>query len=65
MCNLQIDEPLTQENVSKAATKELHSIHLEFKSWLKDAESTVGKLSVDQVRDLRAEYYAYFKLMKG
>jgi len=65
LCNLQIDEPLTQENVSKAATKELHSIHLEFKSWLKDAESTVGKLSVDQVRDLMAEYYAYFKLMKG
>jgi len=61
LCNLSIEDEINQETISLASQEPPREIHLEFQEWLSAVEESVGKLSIDQVRDLRASYYTYYK----
>jgi len=61
LCNLNIGEPINNTTVAQAAEKPEKSIHAEFDTWLASAEKQLGKLTIEQVRDMRASYCIYYK----
>ncbi len=61
LCNLSVEDNITDNTVATASSKRMPSIHKEFDLWLAEArESIQGKLSIDQIRDLRSSYYVHF-----
>jgi hypothetical protein len=62
LCNLSVDDEITNTSIAKVFNKRINNIHSEFASWIEDAEFyNNGKLTVEQVRDLRATYYVHYK----
>jgi len=59
LCNLSMGQEVNSRTVAEAAKKPLKAIHAEFDEWLEDAKKHMGKLTIEQVRDLRASYYVY------
>ena len=59
LCNLSMGQEVNNLAVAEAAKKPLKAIHAEFDEWLEDAKQHMGKLTIEQVRDLRASYYVY------
>jgi len=62
LCNLNIGDEITDKTIALASKDADRSIHREFAGWVKDAEDQLGKLSVDQKRDMRLSYFVNYKL---
>jgi hypothetical protein len=62
LCNLNIGDEITDKTIALASKNADRSIHREFAGWVKDAEDQLGKLSVDQKRDMRLSYFVNYKL---
>ena len=62
LCNLNIGDEINDKSVALASKNADRSIHREFAGWVKDAEDQLGKLSVDQKRDMRLSYFVNYKL---
>lgn len=61
LCNLPIDTQVDNESIAVAASKRNKDIHVDFDKWFEDAQKDLdGKLSVEDIRDLRASYYVYY-----
>jgi hypothetical protein len=62
LCNLNIGDEINSTTVAQAANRpRLKTIHSEFDIWLKEAESQLGKLTIEQVRDMRISYCINYK----
>ncbi len=61
LCNLDIGKQVDNTTIAQAATNPASSIHSEFATWLKGAEKQLGKLTIEQVRDMRASYCIYYQ----
>ena len=61
LCNLDIGQTIDNNAIAHAAKKPLSSIHKEFEIWISEAEEQLGKLTVEQIRDMRVSYFVYYK----
>ena len=61
LCSLNIGQPVNDETVAHAAKSSVKSIHSEFGNWVQEAKEQLGKLSIEQIRDMRASYFVYYK----
>ena len=61
LCNLDIGTAIDNNAIAHAAKKPLPSIHKEFELWVAEAEDQLGKLTVEQIRDMRVSYFVYYK----
>lgn len=61
LCNLDIGQTIDNNAIAHAAKKPIPHIHLEFESWVSEAEEQLGKLTVEQIRDMRVSYFVYYK----
>ena len=61
LCNLDIGQVIDNNAIAHAAKKPLPSIHKEFELWVAEAEDQLGKLTVEQIRDMRVSYFVYYK----
>lgn len=62
LCNLNMTDNLTHELIARAAINPPIKVHNEFGEWIDDAKEFLGdKLTIDQIRDLRASYYVHYK----
>jgi hypothetical protein len=59
LCNLNMGQEVNATTIAQAAKRPLKEIHLEFAEWIEDAKQHIGKLTIEQVRDMRASYYVY------
>lgn len=62
LCNLNIGDEINDKSVALASKNTDRSIHKEFAGWVKDTENQLGKLNVEQKRDMRLSYFVYHKL---
>lgn len=62
LCNLNIGDEINDKSIALALKKTFNkSIHREFDVWVKEAEGQLGKLGIDQKRDMRLSYFVYHK----
>ncbi len=61
LCNLEMGQEINDLNIANASKNTNKQIHKEFNEWLADAQSSLGKLTIEQVRDIRASYYVHYK----
>jgi hypothetical protein len=60
LCNLNMEHEINEDSVAAASKRPLKEIHSEFLEWIQETEATIkSKLTIDQIRDLRALYYVY------
>ena len=62
LCNLNIGDEINDKSVALASKGADRSIHREFAEWVQEAEGQLGKLSVEQKRDMRLSYFVNHKL---
>ena len=64
--NLQPFADLTLENMGKAMTKAFTQTHTrQCKDWIDDTSASLDrKLSIDEIRNIRASFYADFYVSK-
>ncbi len=62
LCNLNIGDEINDKSVALASKDADRSIHREFAEWVQEAEGQLGKLSVEQKRDMRLSYFVNHKL---
>jgi hypothetical protein len=61
LCNLDIGQAIDNNAIAHAAKNPIPSIHREFDEWVSEAEEQLGKLTVEQIRDMRVSYFVYYK----
>ena len=61
LCNLDIGQTIDNNAIAHAAKNPIPHIHPEFEIWVSEAEEQLGKLTVEQIRDMRVSYFVYYK----
>lgn len=61
LCNLDIGQVIDNNAIAHAAKNPIPQIHSEFDAWVSEAEEQLGKLTVEQIRDMRVSYFVYYK----
>lgn len=62
LCNLEVGQDIDELSIATAANKPSDQvIHEVFDSWVKESEMQFGKLTIEQIRDIRISYYAHYK----
>mgnify|MGYP005813406081 CR=1 FL=1 len=59
LCNLDIDDEITEANIAEASQRPNPGIHREFERWTNEALTLLNKrsFSVDELRDLKVSFY--------
>ena len=68
LCNLDYKSDLTDELIFASIKKPEHGmcIHNECDQWITEASEDFGRrLSIEEIRSIRASYYCYLKIEKN
>ena len=61
LCNLSVGEEINKDSIARASNKPLPEIHKEFDIWVQEAQQSLGKLNIEELRNMRSSYYVYHK----
>lgn len=64
LCNLEMGQEINELSIANASNNISNQIHEELNEWLAYAQSSLGKLTIEQIRDIRASYYVHYKYGK-
>jgi len=60
LCNLNVGEDINEQSIASAYRNPNKDIHTEFKNWISAAEEKHGKLTIEEIRSMRAYFYVCY-----